>query len=127
MSTVRNKNTKPEVIIKSMLCQLGYRKYRLRTTQLNCKPDIVFVKNKKAIFVNGCFWHGHICKKAHLPETNYDFWKEKVETNKKRDARNYKELKEKGWKYLVIWECELKKRDREKLIARVLSFMEDEV
>lgn len=110
MSKVKNRNTKPEIIVKNILCQLGYRQYRLITKQLKCKPYVVFVKNKKAIFINGCYWHGHICKKAHLPLTNYEFWKNKIDINKERDKKNYDELSTKGWGYLVIWECELKRK-----------------
>jgi G:T-mismatch repair DNA endonuclease (very short patch repair protein) len=79
--------------------------------------------NEKAIFVNGCFWHGHTCKKAHLPAENLEFWRNKVEINKKRDLRNYVELEAKGWKYLVVWECELKKKDENLLIDRLKEFM----
>lgn len=123
MSKVKNKNTKPEVQVKHLLCELGYKQYRLSTKQLSCRPDVVFVGIKKAIFVNGCFWHGHICKKAHLPEKNHEFWKSKIEINKKRDLRNYMELRSKGWKYLVIWECELKKKCEMELKNKINDFM----
>lgn len=124
MSKVKNRNTKPEVEVKKILCNLGYRQYRLYTKKLDCKPDIVFIGMKKAIFVNGCFWHGHTCKKAHLPESNYEFWKNKIDVNKKRDLYNYEELKNKDWEYLIIWECELKKKNKSNLVNKIIDFME---
>lgn len=124
MSGVKNKNTKPEIEVRKMLCGLGYGQYRLSTKKLNCRPDIIYAGRRKAIFVNGCFWHGHTCKKARLPETNYDFWKGKVDINQERDIRNYKELEEKGWTYCVIWECELKKKNKKELLNRLTAFME---
>lgn len=125
MSNIKSKNTKPEIRVRKMLCNLGYGQYRLSTKKLSCKPDIVYVGMKKAIFVNGCFWHGHTCKKAALPETNHIFWKNKIITNQERDLRNYRELKEKGWSYLVIWECELKKKDEKEMFCKILNFMKE--
>lgn len=123
MSGVRNKNTRPEMRVKNMLCQLGYRQYRMSTKKIDCRPDIVFIGMRKAIFVNGCFWHGHICRKAHLPSSNVQFWENKIEKNKERDQRNYYELEMKGWSYLVIWECELKKKNETSLIDKIENFM----
>lgn len=125
MSKVRNKNTRPEIYVKSLLCQLGYRQYRLSTKKINCRPDIVFIGMRKAIFVNGCFWHGHICKKAHLPSSNVQFWQTKIERNKRCDSSNYHELEEKGWSYLVIWECELKKKNEVLLKNKIDTFIRD--
>lgn len=127
MSSIGSKNTKPEIKVKKMFCNLGYRQYRLSTKKLKCKPDMVYVGMKKAVFVNGCFWHGHTCKKARLPETNFDFWKKKVKANQERDLRNYQELEEKGWSYLVIWECELKKKNENEIYNRIFNFMENSV
>ena len=124
MSSVKNKNTKPEMRVKRRLCDLGYGQYRLSTKKLYCRPDVVYVGRKKAIFVNGCFWHGHSCKKARLPETNHDFWEKKVHTNQERDRKNYQELKEKDWSYCVVWECELKKKNEKALLDRLIRFME---
>lgn len=127
MSGVKNKNTKPEIKVKKMLCSLGYGQYRLTTKRLSCRPDIVYVGQKKAIFVNGCFWHGHTCKKAKLPDTNYDFWKKKVDRNRERDLKNYRELDDAGWTYCVIWECELKKKNEKELLDRLINFMENKI
>lgn len=125
MSGIKNKNTGPEIKVRRLLCRLGYRQYRLSTKQLKCRPEIVFPGRKKAIFVNGCFWHGHSCSKARLPETNYAFWKKKITENRNRDQRNYKELEEKGWSYFVVWECELKRRKEGEIEKKLLHFMKD--
>lgn len=124
MRKIRNKNTTPEQFVSKLLCELGYKNYRRKTVQLDCKPDFIFVGAKKAIFVNGCFWHGHSCNKGHLPEKNYEFWKRKIQVNKERDEKNYLELIQKEWSFLIIWECELKKREFENLKERLNDFMQ---
>lgn len=106
MSAVKNKNTKPEMAVRKFLCSRGVR-YRVNFQALPCKPDIVITKSKLAIFVHGCFWHGHNCKKGNLPKTNLEFWKNKIDLNKKRDLKNKKDLKELGWKSVCIWECQI--------------------
>ncbi len=124
MKKVRNKNTTPEQFVSKLLCELGYKNYRRKTVKLECKPDFIFVRAQKAIFVNGCFWHGHCCNKGHLPETNYEFWERKIQINKARDEKNYSELIQKGWDFLVVWECELKKKELENLRKRIGDFMQ---
>jgi len=123
MSAVKNKGTKQEILVRDLLCRLGFNKYRLNTPQLKCSPDIVFVGLKKAIFVNGCFWHGHDCSRGTLPSSNIDFWKNKINTNKERDLHNYAELESKGWDYLVIWQCEISKKNMALLEEKVRMFM----
>ncbi|QDT93852.1 very short patch repair endonuclease [Gimesia algae] len=110
MSRVRSKDTKPEKIVRKLLHSTGYR-FRLHRKDLPGKPDIVLPKYHAAIFVHGCFWHGHDCPKGRRPITNREFWDDKLEKNKKRDARNTKLLKSEGWKVIVIWECETQKPD----------------
>lgn len=105
MSKVRSKNTKLELLVRHELFKKGFR-YRIYY-DLPGKPDIVFVSKKKVIFINGCFWHQHGCKKSKLPKTNKKFWKKKLSNNRKRDLMNLKKLKEQGWETYVIWECEL--------------------
>lgn len=124
MKKVKNKNTDPEIYIRKLLTSLGY-KYRLKTKLLDCKPDIIFPSQKKVIFINGCFWHGHICGKGKLPETNYEFWAEKINKNKARDNRNYNEVTSKGWGYLVIWQCEIKESKRTELIDKIERFLKN--
>ncbi|WP_280176735.1 very short patch repair endonuclease [Rhizobium hidalgonense] len=111
MSRVRCGNTKPELKLRQVLHGLKYR-YRLHSKELPGKPDIVFPKFRKVIFVNGCFWHQHPgCKKAALPRTNHSYWEEKLANNVKRDAATIDKLAKIGWATMVVWECELKNLD----------------
>jgi len=120
MSRVKNKNTKPEQLVRKSLFKLGYR-YRKNDKRLPGKPDIYLPKYKAVIFVNGCFWHGHPgCKKSKLPETNHKFWKDKINKNIERDRRNIKILEEMGLLVIIIWECEIKK-DLESIIKDIDS------
>ena len=109
MSRIRSKATKPEIMVRQWLWRHGYR-YRLNVNSVPGKPDIVMRKYRTAIFVNGCFWHGHEgCDKYVVPKTNTSFWISKVERNRKRDYDNYQILSNAGWSVIVIWECQLKK------------------
>lgn len=123
MKSVKNKDTSPELYIRQILTSLGYR-YRLNTKHLKCNPDIIFPGRKKVIFINGCLWHGHDCKRGVLPKTNHEFWKEKIQKNKERDNRNYLEVIEKSWKYLIIWQCEIKNKHRDILVDKIKKFLE---
>ena len=120
MSHIHGKNTKPEVFVRKALWRLGYR-YRINASNLPGKPDIVFPKYKTVVFINGCFWHGHEgCKKFSIPETNRDFWIEKIGRNQQRDLDNVTALQSSGWKVLIVWECELTTKDkREQTINRI--------
>lgn len=109
MASIRSKNTKPEVKLRKELFKLGYR-YRLNVNSLPGKPDIVLPKYRTCIFVNGCFWHGHKgCSKFVMPKTRTDFWTEKITNNRERDLRDYQALESKGWRVIVVWECEMEK------------------
>tara|TARA_R100001369_G_scaffold71344_3_gene99212 strand:- start:1406 stop:1858 length:453 start_codon:yes stop_codon:yes gene_type:complete len=110
MSGIRGKNTKPEIIVRSLLHRLGYR-FRLHRKDLPGRPDVVLPKWRTVIFVNGCYWHGH--ENCHLfrpPKTRTEFWINKIEGNQARDQRNYAGLTDAGWKVLVIWECAVSKK-----------------
>ena len=107
MGRVRQRNTKPEITVRSIAHALGYR-FRLHREDLPGKPDIVFPRHRKVIFVHGCFWHRHDCKKATTPSTNVEFWQEKFDRNVERDQRALDNLSEMGWNSMVIWECETK-------------------
>ena len=122
MRSVKNKNTLPELIIQSLLRDIGVE-YEREKELLNCRPDIIIPNIKKVIFINGCFWHGHSCKRGQLPETNRLFWENKITKNKERDLRNYAELRNANWDYLVIWGCEIKKRNLNQLIEKITSFI----
>lgn len=123
MSRVGGKNTKPEVIVRSLLHGMGYR-FRLYRKDLPGKPDITLPKYKKIIFVHGCFWHGHEdCSRSKRPTTNESFWNEKLDKNIARDELNVKNLKEAGWDVLIVWTCEVK--DLDNLKNKLLSFLEN--
>lgn len=123
MSRVKSKDTKPEVRVRRLVHSLGYR-YRLHSRKLPGCPDLVFGGRRKAIFVHGCFWHRHPgCKNTRLPKSKLDFWKSKLEENRKRDLRNQETLRQLGWEYLVVWECET--RDVERLTKKIVEFLEE--
>ncbi|WP_417623566.1 very short patch repair endonuclease [Paremcibacter congregatus] len=123
MSRVRSKNTKPELLVRHLLFSHGYR-YRIHCKDLPGCPDIIFSARKKVIFVNGCFWHGHDCKRgARIPKTNMEYWLKKIQGNVKRDKINIKDLENLGWSVCRVWECELK--DFEKVRVRLISFLGD--
>lgn len=121
MSRIKGKNTKPELLVRSLVHRLGYR-FRLHRKDLPGNPDIVLPRHRKIILVHGCFWHQHPdCPRAALPSTNMEFWTTKLTKNRERDLRNIQALEEQGWKVLVIWQCETK--DPEALYERCLSFL----
>ena len=125
MSKIGPKDSEPELFIRKLIHNLGYR-FRLHRKDLPGKPDLVFPKYKKVIFVHGCFWHGHSgCKKSKLPETNKTFWEEKIDKNIKRDSDNYVGLKNLGWDYLVFWQCQIKKKNFEFLKQKITSFLSE--
>ena len=111
MSKISNKDTKPEILVRKFLFSQGFR-YRINVRTLPGKPDRVLPKYKIAIFVHGCFWHGHDCKKGKLPSSNIDFWKNKILKNKLRDNENQAQLALLSWKVIVIWQCEISKIDK---------------
>ena len=106
MSRIRSQGTKPEMSVRRLIYAMGFR-YRLHARELPGKPDLVFRSRRKIIFVHGCFWHRHDCNLARLPKSRLQFWVEKLEKNRERDARVQEELAAAGWRFLVIWECEL--------------------
>lgn len=118
MSAVKNKNTRPELFVRSIMHKSGYR-YSLHRPDLPGKPDLVLPKYNTVIFVNGCFWHSHRnCKKAELPKSNVDFWRHKIKSNVERDKKNYSDLLELGWRVLVIWSCSCQKKKFTFFLAR---------
>lgn len=120
MSRVRSKDTKPEMIVRRLAHRLGYR-FRLHSKHLPGHPDLVFASRRKVIFVHGCFWHRHDCSAAALPTSNREYWQAKQNRNAKRDKRSAANLKQLGWSVLIVWECEMK--DRDKLTNRLLRFL----
>ena len=132
MSRIHGKGTKPELKVRQWLWRHGYR-YRLNVKSVPGKPDIVMRRYRTAIFVNGCFWHGHhvetqnfaslpeitnssCCK---IPQTNREFWVNKIKRNQERDQKNYQVLHDNGWQVIVVWECQLTPKRIEETMLRV--------
>jgi DNA mismatch endonuclease (patch repair protein) len=122
MANIKGRNTSPERVVKSCLRRLHYR-YRSNVKTLEGTPDIALIGMKILIFVHGCFWHGHKgCPRASRPETNKEFWNQKIEGNIKRDARILRKLRKNEWRVLVVWQCQTKKLAR--LEHRLKRFIE---
>jgi DNA mismatch endonuclease, patch repair protein len=121
MSRIRNRNTRPEIKVRSMVHRMGYR-YRLHRKDLPGKPDLVFPGKRKVIFVHGCFFHMHDCQYGTvIPKTNAEFWHKKRCGNVERDRRNTEALERDGWNILEVWECQTKKEDDLSSLADVIS------
>ena len=111
MAGIRGKNTKLELVIRSVLHRRGFR-FRLYRRDLPGKPDLVFPKHRAVIFIHGCFWHGHGCHLFQWPKTREDFWRQKIGSNVARDRRQFSALRDAGWRVATIWECAMKGRYR---------------
>ena len=121
MGRVKGKDTKPELVVRRFVHVLGFR-YRLHAGNLPGKPDMVFAGRRKVIFVHGCFWHRHRhCSMCRMPKSRLDFWKPKLEGNRTRDLRNQRKLRKKGWRSLIIWECQL--ADMKDVKDKILKFL----
>ena len=120
MASVRTHDTGPELLLRKALHRLGYR-YRTHYRKLPGKPDIAFPRFKKAIFVHGCFWHGHRCRWGRLPKSRMEYWKQKVATNRTRDQRVTRAIRRTGWEVFVVWQCEL--REIERTFPGILAFL----
>ena len=122
MRRVKSKNTSPELTLRRVLWGMGFRGYRFHRKGLPGKPDVCFGPRKKAIFLHGCFWHGHDCRAGrNVPRTNQEYWGPKLARNRERDERHNQELADMGWSVLVVWECELK--DPDALADKLRAFM----
>lgn len=121
MGRIRGKDTKPEIIVRSLLHAAGYR-FRLHSKKLPGTPDIVLPKYNSVIFVHGCYWHRHEgCKYAYTPKSRKDFWEKKFKDNIERHKKVSQQLQELGWYELIVWECETK--DIESLVIRLSEFL----
>lgn len=121
MRAVRSRDTAPEIAVRRQLRELGMTGYRLHRKDIPGKPDIAFVGRKKAIFVHGCFWHGHSCRRgARVPKKNRAYWEKKIARNVERDTEHQASLNKLGWEFLVVWECEI--RDVDMLTNRLKQF-----
>ena len=121
MSLIHSFNTKPELLLRKQLWNLGFR-YRINNKRLVGSPDIVLPKHRTVIFVHGCFWHGHKgCKNYTVPKTNTEFWVAKVTRNQERDQEVWRKLEAKGWSVIIVWECQLKKAILDETVERVAA------
>lgn len=123
MARIRGRDTRPELSVRRLLHALGYR-YRVQWKGVSGRPDIALPGRRKAIFVHGCFWHGHEgCKGAHIPHTRSEYWAAKFERNKARDQRQCLEAIALGWELLVVWECEVAPSSLPYLQERLIAFL----
>jgi DNA mismatch endonuclease (patch repair protein) len=119
MSRIRSVSTKPEIKLRHALWRLGFR-YRTNDKMLPGKPDIVLPRYRSVVFIHGCFWHGHKnCPISHIPETNSEFWTAKIARNQERDQEVWRKLEAKGWSVIIVWECQLKKKNFKETVDRV--------
>ena len=116
MSRIRSRDTKPEILIRRALFARGYR-YRLHDRKLPGRPDIVFPGRRALIMIHGCFWHAHGCHLSAIPATRRAFWENKLRENRARDGRVLNALSLAGWRVLIVWECALRGKDRQDLVA----------
>ncbi|MXW11330.1 MAG: DNA mismatch endonuclease Vsr [Synechococcus sp. SB0662_bin_45] len=123
MASVAQKNTGPEMYVRRLLHRMGYR-YALHRRDLPGRPDLVFRPRRKVVFVHGCFWHGHTCRRGRLPTSRADYWAERIATNQARDMRNVHDLEAAGWDVCVVWECEIS--DPDLLRQRLVRFLDSE-
>ena len=121
MAAIHSASTKPELKLRLSLWHLSFR-YRVNDKSLPGKPDIVLPKFRTAIFVHGCFWHGHNgCKFYTVPKTNTEFWASKIARNQERDQEVWRQLEAKGWAVIIVWECQLKKATLDETIKSVAT------
>lgn len=120
MSRIRGVDTKPELFVRRALHALGYR-FRVHMRELPGRPDLVFTRRQAVVFVHGCFWHRHGCKKTYVPKSRQEFWQTKFSTNVKRDKRDQKLLAKAGWRVLVVWECEVE--SDKTILDRIVAFL----
>ena len=120
MGRIRGVDTKPELFVRRALHALGYR-FRVHVRSLPGTPDVVFSRRRKAVFVHGCFWHRHGCRKTYTPKSRKRFWQEKFAANVARDRRAQERLARDGWRIFVAWECEIEADDA--LLDRMAAFL----
>jgi len=120
MASVGSTDTGPELKLRKALHAVGFR-YRTDYAKLPGKPDLAFPKLRKAIFVHGCFWHGHSCRWGRLPKSRPEFWRPKILKNRERDARVLRAVRRAGWSVMVVWQCQL--RDLEARLPRIVRFL----
>lgn len=126
MSRIRGKDTKPEMLLRRALHRMGYR-YRIHAKHLPGNPDLVFASRRKAVWVHGCFWHWHRtadCPIGKIPKSRSEYWLAKLKRNSTRDVEKQAELQALGWETMVVWECSLRPKCRERTLREVVNFLE---
>jgi DNA mismatch endonuclease, patch repair protein len=125
MANIRGKNTAPEVFVQEVLRAMGHS-FETHDPELPGKPDVILNSRRKAIMVHGCFWHRHECNAGQVfPKTRAEFWRNKLNANRERDARNLRDLRHLGFDVLVVWECQTKAKETATLLARLEAFLAD--
>lgn len=122
MKRVKRADTKPEVTLRKELHRMGFR-YVIGDKRLPGTPDLVFPKYDAAVFVHGCFWHGHECRQGRTPTSNVDYWGPKIVANRARDARKEQALRDLGWRVFTVWECELKQKSLQETSLRLAAHL----
>ncbi len=122
MKRVKRADTKPEVTLRKELHRMGFR-YVIGDKRLPGTPDLVFPKYGAAVFVHGCFWHGHECRQGRTPTSNVEYWGPKIVANRARDARKEQALRDLGWRVFNVWECELKPASHKAMVAKVADLL----
>ena len=114
MRRIRSHDTEPELAVRRLLHEMGFR-FRLHRSDLPGRPDVTMPRYKTVIFVHGCFWHGHGCRRGRLPKSNLGYWEPKIRGNRVRDAQNCESLVKRGWRPMIVWECEVQHREELKI------------
>lgn len=120
MKRVKRSDTKPELTLRKALHKMGFR-YVIGDKRLPGTPDLAFPKHKAAVFVHGCFWHGHDCRQGRAPSSNVGYWVPKIEANRARDARKEQGVRDLGWRVFTVWECQLKAARKDETVEALAS------
>lgn len=123
MAAVKSKDTTPELLVRRLVHAMGFR-YRLHVASLPGSPDLVFPRLRKVIFVSGCFWHMHTCGRCRIPASRRDYWVQKLARNAARDKRLQRTLRRRGWRVMVVWECQTVRKKLARLQSRLDRFLE---
>lgn len=124
MAAVKDRDTRPEWVIRRFVHSLGYR-FRLHVKSLPGTPDLVFARHRKVINVHGCFWHMHDCPRCRIPSSRREYWVAKMKRNAARDKKSERELRRRGWRVLVVWECEIQPAKWDRLKRKIVRFLEE--